>query len=326
MTLTLGPLMHHWSPERRRDFYARIADEAPVDCVHVGEVVCSKRVPFITPDLPQIVERLRRAGKEVVLSSLALVTSRQELHSIVGGAESGFLVEANDVSCIHALAGRPFVIGPQVNVFNEGTLTYLVGLGAVRVAPPPEVSEAGLTAFARQAPSVQIEATVFGRQTLSVAARCYHARSRGLHRDNCRFVCEQDPDGLPVETLDGQAFVAVNGTQTMSHGYVALIADMQRLQSLGVRRFRLMPQDLGMVAVARLHRDALDGHIAPDEALAGLRALCGATPFVNGYLHGRAGLSWFDPPPAVDGTAHASIVPDGVWKRSSPAAAPRRAP
>ena len=29
-----------------------------------------------------------------------------------------------------------------------------------------------------------------------VSMRCYHARSLGLHKDNCQFVCERDPDGL----------------------------------------------------------------------------------------------------------------------------------
>jgi collagenase-like PrtC family protease len=292
MTLTLGPLMYHWAPERRLDFYARIADEAPVDCVHVGEVVCSKRAAFSDPDLPKLIDRLRAAGKEVVLSTLALVTSQREIDAIAANAEAGLLVEANDVSCIHALAGRPHVVGPLVNVFNEGALAYVVRLGAIRIAPPPEVSEEGIGLFARSAPDVDIEATVFGRQTLSVAARCYHARSRGLHRDNCQFVCEQDPDGMPVETLDGQPFLAVNGTETMSHGYVALIGDLARLAGLGVRRFRLAPQDVDMVAVARLYRDALDGRIEPEEALARLRVLAGAVPFVDGYARGRAGLGW----------------------------------
>ena len=64
--LTLGPLLFNWKPERRRDFYFRVADEAPVDCVYLGEVVCSKREPFFVDDLPAIAERLaaaRQAGR-----------------------------------------------------------------------------------------------------------------------------------------------------------------------------------------------------------------------------------------------------------------------
>ncbi len=44
--LTLGPLLYHWDAEKRRDFYFKIADEAPVDCVYLGEVICSKREPY----------------------------------------------------------------------------------------------------------------------------------------------------------------------------------------------------------------------------------------------------------------------------------------
>ena len=36
--LTLGPLLFNWQPEAWRDFYFRIADEAPVTTVYLGEV------------------------------------------------------------------------------------------------------------------------------------------------------------------------------------------------------------------------------------------------------------------------------------------------
>ncbi len=71
--LTIGPLFFNWPLERQRDFYLRLADEAPVDSVCLGEVVCAKRVPFLEPLWPEVIERLGRAGKEVVLSTPALV-------------------------------------------------------------------------------------------------------------------------------------------------------------------------------------------------------------------------------------------------------------
>ena len=67
MQLALGPVLYNWAPERWRDFYFRVADEAPVDVVSVGEVVCSKRSPFFAPYLPVVIERLRDAGKQVLL-------------------------------------------------------------------------------------------------------------------------------------------------------------------------------------------------------------------------------------------------------------------
>lgn len=290
--LTLGPLLFHWPRGKRRDFYARIADEAPVDCVYLGEVACSKRAALSEPELPEIAARLQAAGKQVVLSSLALVTSEREIDAVRGQCEAGFLVEANDVSCLRALAGRPHVVGPLINMFNEGTLGYLGRQGAVRLVPPPEVSADGIAALARHAAGMEIEVQAFGRQVLSVSARCYHARSRGLHKDNCQFACEEDSDGLAVQTLDGRDIIMINGTQTMSHGYVVLLRELAGLVANGVRLFRLSPQDLDMVTVVQIYRDFLDGRLDEAEATTRLAGVTGRVPAINGYMHGQKGLAW----------------------------------
>ena len=47
--LTLGPNLFNWAPETWRDFYFRIADEAPVAVVYLGETICSKRAPLARP-------------------------------------------------------------------------------------------------------------------------------------------------------------------------------------------------------------------------------------------------------------------------------------
>jgi collagenase-like PrtC family protease len=290
--LTMGPLLFHWPRAKRRDFYFRIADEAPIDCVHLGEVVCSRREPFAAPDIALIADRLRAADKQVVLSTLALVTSPREVQAIRNACAAGFLIEANDVSALQVLQGQPHVAGPLLNILNEASLAFVARGGAIRIVPPVEVSLAGLAVLAAHAGAVEIEAQVFGRQTLSVSARCYHARAHGLHQDGCRFVCEDDPDGLAVDTLDGRTILSVNGTQTMSHGYVVLLHEMAGLAAAGVRRFRLSPQDVDMAAVARLVRATLDGAIDAEAAMARLQPLIGAVPMVNGYLHGREGLAW----------------------------------
>ncbi len=67
--LTLGPVLFNWTPDKWRDFYFKIAAEAPVDIVYVGEVVCSKRLPFFADILPDVVERL--AQGPATMSELA---------------------------------------------------------------------------------------------------------------------------------------------------------------------------------------------------------------------------------------------------------------
>jgi collagenase-like PrtC family protease len=293
--LTLGPVFFNWPPEKLRDFYVRIADEAPVDIVHIGEVVCFKRMPFFAPHLPEVVERLKAGGKEVVLSTQALIADEREMAAARELAASADLpIEINDLSLARLVAGRPHVVGPFVNVYNEGTLYYLARRGAVRVCLPPELPAASLAALAGLS-AVPLEVLVFGRVPLAISARCYHARAHGLHKDGCQFVCGLDPDGLPVQTLDRESFLAVNGTQTLSHTCLNLAGELASLCDMGIRSFRLSPQDCDMVAVAHAFRDVADRRLAPDEATDVLAALVPAMPFSNGFFHGSEGLRFLRP-------------------------------
>ena len=290
--LALGPLLYHWPADKRRDFYLRIADEAPVDTVYLGEVVCSKREPDFAGARPAVIERLRASGKQVVVSTLALVTTPAEVAAIRELADAGALVEANDVAAVQLLGGRPFVVGPHINVFNEAARDFLVGRGALRIVLPVEMPEKSIAIVAAGNPGCEFEVQVFGRQPLSVAMRCYHARAHERTKDHCQLVCGLDADGLTARTIDGAEVLTVNGTQTLTHGHAVLLDDLDRLRGHGVRHFRLSPQDLDMVKVATLYRDVLDGRLEAPAALAALRPLTGAIPYINGFLHGREGISW----------------------------------
>lgn len=295
--LTLGPVLFNWPAGTWSDFYARIADEAPVDSVVLGEIVCSKRAPFIADHMAGAIERLQAAGKEVVLASPVLPTTEREraaLRDLVdayGDGAVGILVEANDLGCLHLLDGRPHRVGPFVNVYNEGTLAWVARRGARSVALNPELPAAAVTVLAAAAGDlgVELEVQAFGRMPLAISARCYHARAHGLHKDGCQFVCAQDPDGLLVETLDRQPFLAINGTQTLSHAYLSLAAELSALRRAGVRRFRLSPHAIDMVAVAQGFRDALDGRIENAELASRVAGLTGGAPVSNGFFHDAPG-------------------------------------
>ncbi len=291
--LSLGPLLLNWGTDRWRDFYFRIADEAPVDSVHLGEVVCSKRLAFIETQLPAVIERLQAAGKEVVLSSLALVMTERERDAVktLSAVGQGHFIEANDIALAARLAGRPHMIGPFVNVYNEGSLAYLAGRGATRICLPAELPGTTVSYLAGRH-LCEVEVQVFGRLPLAISARCYHARAHRLHKDGCQYVCGHDPDGMPVDTMDGVAFLTVNGTQTMSRRYVNLVDRMEALHRAGVGRFRLWPQDCDMVAVSTLFRRVLDGAMPADEAGNRLGQMLPEIEFANGYALGREGHSF----------------------------------
>jgi collagenase-like PrtC family protease len=73
-----------------------------------------------------------------------------------------------------------------------------------------------------------------------------------------------------------------------------LLDELGGLRALGVKCFRLWPQQADMVAVAALFRSALDGAVSPAEAQDRLAGLCPGAEFANGYLHGRPGHTFFE--------------------------------
>ncbi len=289
MQITLGPVLYNWPTPEWVDFYARIADEAPVERVIVGEVICSKRTPFRQDAMGDVVERLERAGKEVVLATLALPTLKREISEIGETAEGERMIEVNDMAAVYKLGGRPHIVGPFINVYNENTLKVLEQLGARTVCLPPELPGNSIGVIAAHRSTADIEVLAFGRAPLAVSARCYHARIHELSKDGCRYVCENDRDGLEVDTLDGQSFLAVNGIATMANGVTVLGSELSMLAKAGVSRIRLLPHTCDMVAVSAAYRDLLDERIDAAEFLSRIRQQPLPGAIVNGYLHGQAG-------------------------------------
>jgi collagenase-like PrtC family protease len=145
---------------------------------------------------------------------------------------------------------------------------------------------------------VTIEAQVFGRMSLALSARCYHARAHGRTKDSCLFVCENDPDGLDLDTIDGRSFLTINGVQTLSFDYLNLVGELADLTAMGVSRLRLSPHSCDMVEVASIFRSVLDGRIEAQEANQRLAALNPVALFSNGFYYGKPGFRWASAPAA----------------------------
>jgi collagenase-like PrtC family protease len=292
-TLSLGPVYFLWDGPKWRDFYFRIADETGIGHVTLGETICSKRQHFLEPYLADVIERLESAGKHVTLSSLAMVTlerESQQLRSLV--RDSQHEIEANDLSAIGLLKGLAHAIGPLVNVYNAATARLLATRGARSICLPPELPMASMIDIATNVPEVEFEVFAFGRVPLAISARCAHARSKGLTKDNCQFVCGTDPEGLALRTLDRQSFLVLNGVQTLSNTCQVLLGELHDLIAGGFSRIRLSPQDCDMVSVAQIYQDVLDRKVGSDEATETLAKVYNKAPFSNGFYHQREGAAW----------------------------------
>jgi len=286
MKLSLGPLQYFWPRDATLAFY-REAMAWPVDIVYLGETVCSKRRELRTKDWLALAGELRDAGKDVVLSSLALIEAESELGALVHLLEDGGgWIEANDLSAVQLCRERgvPFVAGPSLNVYNHRALALLVEDGLRRWVPGVEQGHA-LVADIRAAmlregvPMPELEVQVLGRPALAWSARCFTARAADVPKVQCGFRCIADPDGLPLATREGAPFLRINGIQVQGEAVLDLGPEMPMLRALGVDVLRIAPRHEG-TAEAIAHYDLARGSPQPPPAIAAR----------NGYWHGEAGM------------------------------------
>lgn len=287
MKVSVGPILYLWERSATLRFYESLC-EAPVDIVYLGEVVCSKRRVLQRADWLRLAQMLRTAGKEVVVSTLALIEAESELGTLARVTENAdALVEANDYACLECLAGRPFVAGPHLNVYNEATLHLLARHGARRWVAPVELPLAIVAALAElRPPNLQVEMFAYGRLPLAFSARCFTARAHQRAKDDCQFICADHPDGTTVYSREGQPFLALNGIQTQSAATQNLLPQLQKLSNAGVDVLRLSPQSRDFLAVVHAFRAALLG-----DRDAKLPAAFLPGGYCDGYLDGAAGIA-----------------------------------
>lgn len=291
MKLALGPILYYWPREKLQAFYEEVAD-MPVDIVYLGETVCSRRHVMRLPDWLEVAKMLAAVGKTVVISTLALIESESDLKLLRRISENGdFMVEANDLGAVHRLAGRvPFIAGPYLNIYNPQTLDLVASLGARRWVMPVEMSHEALRTLQDSRPAgIETEVFSYGRLPLAFSSRCFTARFHNLPKDDCRFLCINDPDGKVMRTREGRPFLLINGTQTQSALVYNLIGDLDSLHNAGVDVMRISPQSEHSAAIIRLFRDCLDQRESCENALRKMESMMPEAA-CNGYWHGRPGM------------------------------------
>jgi O2-independent ubiquinone biosynthesis protein UbiV len=290
MKLALEPIPYYWPRETVLAFYRAVALSA-VDIVYLGETVCSRRHELRLPDWLDLAHGLAAAGKEVVLSTQALIESESDLKIVRRIAGNGrYLVEANDMGAVRLLEGKgPFVAGSHLNVYNPETLAFLGALGARRWVAPVEMPHSAFAGMMQARPEgVETEVFVYGRLPLALSARCFTARRFNLQKDDCQFRCLDHPEGLPVRTLEGRPFLVLNGVQTQSARICSLVRELPEMERIGVDLVRISPQPAGIGEIAALLKRALrdPGEVA--EVAVQLDGLAADT--CNGFWHGAPGI------------------------------------
>ncbi|OEE74851.1 U32 family peptidase [Vibrio ordalii] len=259
MKYALGPLLYFWPKQEVENFYQQ-AIQSSADVIYLGESVCSKRREIKPQHWFEIAKALSQAGKQVVLSTMALLEAPSEINVMKKYIENGdFAIEANDVSAIQLASEKrlPFVVGPAVNAYNARTLQLFLKQGMIRWCIPVELSRDWLINVVQQCEDLgiknQFEVEVFshGYLPLAYSARCFTARAENRAKDECETCCIKYPTGIQVHSQEGQAVFNLNGIQTQS-GYcynlandlpsMAGLVDVVRLSPLGLETFEHLSQ------------------------------------------------------------------------------------
>ncbi|ENY71491.1 protease [Aeromonas diversa CDC 2478-85] len=247
MQFSLGPLLFYWPKADTQAFYDQVA-ASQADIVYLGETVCSKRREMKVDDWLEQARRLSDAGKQVVLSTLALISAPSELKEVKRMVDNGeWMIEANDLGAVQlaAEAGVPFVCGPAINAYNADVLRLLLRQGMKRWVMPVELSRDWLLALREecspQREQFEVELFGYGYLPLAYSARCFTARSLDRPKDQCELACIDYPTGRQANSREGQSVFNLNGIQTQSGYCYNLVNDLPSMEEL-VDVVRLSPQ------------------------------------------------------------------------------------
>ena len=288
MKITVGPIPYLWDKDDILTFYKDLC-ATPVSTIYVGEVACSKR-KYDIDFIKEIASMLSYAGKEVILSTFAIITDPHEIDFLEELCKLPFPIEANNVGIFNLKNPEEIIAGPFIPVYNRATSQYLAKMGIKRLVFMPELNQDTIALLSASV-NMEKEIIVFGNLTVASSWRCYTARASGLYKSNCAITCKRFPEGLGLDTIDGKPLFNINGTQLMSLKKVCLLKELDTIKGMGIEYLRIIPQLHNMQEIIDIFYGVIHGNMSSRKGVELLKAYA-PDGISNGWFYGQSGWKY----------------------------------
>jgi collagenase-like PrtC family protease len=296
MELVLSPVYHAWNKKRLKDFYLNEVVNMDVSTVYVGEVICQKRDILNEDDFKEIIAALKSAGKTVYHSTLALITSQDELDEskrflhLFDGVEVNSFGVLNLLIKDKSLKDKKIIIGPFMNIYNSVAADFLLKFNPERFVTPYEVPFDTIKDVAANI-KTPLEVYAWGQLSTALSWRCYTARTFNLERNTCALKCFDYPDGILLKTVKDEPLYVENGIQVLSSKMHCIIEQIDMLKDINMPYLRITPSHEHTSEVVKIFSDVVNGRLDSKEAVTTLSDFA-EHGLSNGWFLGKPGWEY----------------------------------
>ncbi|MDI6689512.1 MAG: U32 family peptidase [Actinomycetota bacterium] len=268
MEIAIGPLPTNWGKEKILDYYRKVAAHPAINRAYVGEIACTKR-DILDPELfIEIQDSLKKAGKEVILSTLVLPTNEEDLNKSRALMAKAHEIEVNNMGIFNVwlkeFREKSLTLGPFFNVYNPQSARFLLKYKIRRILFPVDISMNTMEKMCQEI-DIPFEVVVYGNFPIAFSWRCYTARAFGKLRRDCGFKC-YEVKNLPQATLEDEPLFMMNGPAVYNAKTYCLISHLKRFRGMGVAGIRIETIPENVVGVADIFKAVIDGEISPTQA------------------------------------------------------------
>ncbi|MEW6188986.1 MAG: U32 family peptidase [Actinomycetota bacterium] len=265
MEIAIGPLPTNWGKEKILDYYGKVAAHPAINRAYIGEIACTKRNILDPGFFIEIQDLLKRAGKEVILSTPVLPTNEEDLNKSRALMAKAREIEVNNMGIFNIwlkeFRERPLTLGSFFNVYNPQSARFLLKYKIRRIVFPVDISMNTMEKMCQEI-DIPFEVVVYGNFPIAFSWRCYTARAFGSLRRGCGFKC-YEVKNLPQATLEGEPLFMMNGPAVYNGKTYCLVSHLKGFREVGITSIRIESTPENVVEVVDIFKAVIDGKISP---------------------------------------------------------------